>query len=181
MMSKAKANCSFSSGTIPLIFRMTSEHFHRSRILFFLTYLSKLGYRIMITSFAAFFTRKVTLVKIVPRALLAVRSQFGLLNEDARFHVISHLIRESVNCGKSLLATSIVGRDDNSDLGSFSKETGWIHNLIQKDRVLAAVSLKAVLVLSYSWIHQLVFFEYHTQIFADLVLLSDAQGICNSG
>lgn len=104
----------------------------------------------MITSFAAFFTRKVTSVKIVPRALLAVRSQFGLLNEDARFHVISHLIRESVNCGKSLLATSIVGRDDSSDSGSFSKETGLIHNLIQKDRVLAAVSRKAVLLIKKS-------------------------------
>jgi hypothetical protein len=103
----------------------------------------------MITSFAAFFTRKVTSVKIVPRALLAVRSQFGMLNEDARFHVISHLIRESVNCGKSLLATSIVGRDD-LDSGSFSKETGLIHNLIQKDRVLAAVSLKAVLLIKTS-------------------------------
>lgn len=70
-----------------------------------------------------------------------------MLNEGARFHVISHLIRETVNCGKSLLATSIVGRDESLDSGSNSKETGSIHNLIQKDRVLAAVSPIAVLVL----------------------------------
>jgi hypothetical protein len=86
---------------------------------------------------------EVTSLKIVSRALLAVRSQFGMLNDGARFHVISHLIRETVNCGKSLLATSIVGRDDSSDSGSNSKETGSIHNLLQKDRVLAAVSLKS--------------------------------------
>nr|POF26456.1 beach domain-containing protein b [Quercus suber] len=76
-------------------------------------------------------------------ALLAVRLQFGMLNEGARFHVISHLIRETVNCGKSLLATSIVGRDDSTDLASNSKETGSIHNLLQKDRVLAAVADEA--------------------------------------
>ncbi|KAM3682516.1 hypothetical protein ACJW31_12G078200 [Castanea mollissima] len=76
-------------------------------------------------------------------ALLAVRLQFGMLNEGARFHVISHLIRETVNCGKSLLATSIVGRDDSTDSGSNSKETGSIHNLLQKDRVLAAVADEA--------------------------------------
>lgn len=73
-------------------------------------------------------------------ALLAVRSQFGMLDDGARFHVIAHLIREAVDCGKLMLATSLVGRDDTSDIGSISKETGTIQNLIQKDRVLAAVS-----------------------------------------
>ncbi|KAK9080847.1 hypothetical protein SSX86_000606 [Deinandra increscens subsp. villosa] len=73
-------------------------------------------------------------------ALLAVRSQFGMLDDGARFHVIAHLIREAVDCGKVMLATSIVGRDDMSDMGSISKEAGTIQNLIQKDRVLAAVS-----------------------------------------
>ncbi|XP_076899562.1 BEACH domain-containing protein B isoform X2 [Bidens hawaiensis] len=73
-------------------------------------------------------------------ALLAVRSQFGMLDDGARFHVIAHLIREAVECGKLMLATIIVGRDDTSDMGSISKETGTIQNLIQKDRVLAAVS-----------------------------------------
>ncbi|XAR62070.1 hypothetical protein NMG60_11016665 [Bertholletia excelsa] len=71
-------------------------------------------------------------------ALLAVKSQYGMLDDGARFHVISHLIRETVNCSKSMLATSIMGRDESTDLGSNPKETGTLQNLIQKDRVLAA-------------------------------------------
>ncbi|KAH7849592.1 hypothetical protein Vadar_020109 [Vaccinium darrowii] len=73
-------------------------------------------------------------------ALLAVRSQYGMQDDGARFHVISHLIRETVNCGKSILATSIIGRDESADSGSNAKETGALHNLIQKDRVCAAVT-----------------------------------------
>lgn len=76
-------------------------------------------------------------------ALLSVRSQYGMLDDGARYHVISHLIRETINCGKSMLVTSIMSRDEDSDLGSYLKETGSIHNLIQKDRVLAAVSEEA--------------------------------------
>lgn len=67
-----------------------------------------------------------------------MRSQFGNLDDGARFHVISHLIRETLNCGKSMLATSIMGRDE-PESGNNLKETGSIQNLIQKDRVLAAV------------------------------------------
>ncbi|XP_059637635.1 BEACH domain-containing protein B [Cornus florida] len=73
-------------------------------------------------------------------ALLVVRSQYGMLDDGARIHVISHLIRETINCGKSMLANSIVGRDDLSDSSSNPKETGTIHNLIQNDRVIAAVA-----------------------------------------
>lgn len=76
-------------------------------------------------------------------ALLSVRSRYGMLDDGARFHVISHVIRETVNCGKSMLATSIAGRDDPSDSGSISKERSTIQNLIQKDRVLAAVADEA--------------------------------------
>lgn len=76
-------------------------------------------------------------------SLLAVRSEYGVLDDGARLHVISHLIRETINCGKSMLATSIVGRDDSSDTGSNSKDTSSIHSIIQKDRVLAAVSDEA--------------------------------------
>uniref|UniRef100_A0A2P2MSL5 Uncharacterized protein n=1 Tax=Rhizophora mucronata TaxID=61149 RepID=A0A2P2MSL5_RHIMU len=76
-------------------------------------------------------------------ALLAVRSQYGDLDDGARFHVISHLIRETVNCGKTMLATSIMVGDDSSDSRSNVKEIGSIHNIIQKDRVLAAVSDEA--------------------------------------
>ncbi|CAK9175598.1 unnamed protein product, partial [Ilex paraguariensis] len=73
-------------------------------------------------------------------ALLAFRSQYGMLDDGARFHVVSHLIRETVNCGKSMLATSIVGRDDSSESGHNPKETSTIHNLIHKDQVLVAVA-----------------------------------------
>ncbi|XP_010254571.1 PREDICTED: BEACH domain-containing protein B isoform X2 [Nelumbo nucifera] len=73
-------------------------------------------------------------------SLLTVRSQYGMLDDGARFHVISHLIRETVNCGKSMLATGIVGRDDSSDSGSNVKEANTFHGLIQKDRVLTAVA-----------------------------------------
>ena len=73
------------------------------------------------------------------RALLAVRSKYGMQDDGARFHVISHLIRETVNCGKSVLATSIVGRDESSESSCNAKEPGTLHNLIQKDRVFAAV------------------------------------------
>ncbi|KDP41495.1 hypothetical protein JCGZ_15902 [Jatropha curcas] len=72
--------------------------------------------------------------------LLALRSQYGMLDDGARFHIISHLIRETVNCGKAMLATAIVGRDDAHDWGINSKDAGSIQNLIQKDRVLAAVA-----------------------------------------
>lgn len=75
------------------------------------------------------------------RALLDVRSHYGMLDDGARFHVISHLIRETVNCGKSMLATSIVGIDDDSVSSSNLKDSGSVHNIIQKDRVLAAVRL----------------------------------------
>lgn len=75
----------------------------------------------------------------MPRSLLAVRKQYGMLDDGARFHVISHLVRETVSYGKSMLATSLVGLDDSSDLSSNQTETGAVHNLIQKDRLLAAV------------------------------------------
>ncbi|KAG5612800.1 hypothetical protein H5410_024081 [Solanum commersonii] len=71
-------------------------------------------------------------------ALLAVRSHYGALDDGARFHVIAHIIRETVNCGKLMLATSIVSREDSVESGSSTKEGSTIHNLIQKDRVLSA-------------------------------------------
>ncbi|XP_057532553.1 BEACH domain-containing protein B isoform X2 [Amaranthus tricolor] len=81
-------------------------------------------------------------------SLLAVRYQYGMLDDGNRFHVISHLIRETVNCGKSLLASSIISSDDSSDLGSAPSEMGAVHNLIQKDRVLIAASDEAKFIKS---------------------------------
>lgn len=75
--------------------------------------------------------------------LLCVRSQYGMLDDGARFHVISHLIRETVNCGKSILATSIVARDDSSDSGSNAREAGKSHSLIQKERVISSIADEA--------------------------------------
>lgn len=84
---------------------------------------------------------KLTLCLDVCRILLFVRSQYGMLDDGARFHLLSHLIRETVNIGKSMLATSIVSREDTMDPSYNSKDAGSIQNLIQKDRVLAAVCL----------------------------------------
>ncbi|CAM8878100.1 unnamed protein product [Rhodiola kirilowii] len=76
-------------------------------------------------------------------ALLSVRSQYGMIEDGARFHVISHLIRETVICGKSLLASSIAGMDESSDPGYSDKETSTIQSLIQADKVLAAITDEA--------------------------------------
>uniref|UniRef100_A0A7N0VH18 BEACH domain-containing protein B n=1 Tax=Kalanchoe fedtschenkoi TaxID=63787 RepID=A0A7N0VH18_KALFE len=76
-------------------------------------------------------------------ALLSVRSQYGMLEDGARFHVVSHLIRETLTCGKCLLALSIVSMDDSSDHGNSVKETSVIHNLIQADKVLSAITDEA--------------------------------------
>lgn len=51
---------------------------------------------------------------------------------------MSHLILETVIYGKPMLATSMLGRDDSTEANS-NKEAGFILNLVQKDRVLAAV------------------------------------------
>ncbi|KAF6143571.1 hypothetical protein GIB67_029740 [Kingdonia uniflora] len=76
-------------------------------------------------------------------SLLNVRLQYGTLDDGARYHVISHLIRETVNWGKPMLATSIISKDDSSDFINIAMEVGTIQTLIQKDRVLAAVADEA--------------------------------------
>ncbi|XP_068657011.1 BEACH domain-containing protein B [Aristolochia californica] len=72
-------------------------------------------------------------------SILTLRSQYGTLDDGARFHVISQLIRETVNCGKSMLATIILGKDDSANSAGNLQEAGTIHSLIQKDRLLSAV------------------------------------------
>lgn len=62
-----------------------------------------------------------------------------MLDDWARFHVISHLILEIVNYGKSILATSFLGRDDSFEVTNNTKEVGFSLSLIQRDRVFAAV------------------------------------------
>ncbi|KAK9758397.1 hypothetical protein RND81_01G226800 [Saponaria officinalis] len=81
-------------------------------------------------------------------SLLAARHQFGMLDDGTRFHVMSHLIRETVSCCKSLLATSIIGSNESLDPGSAPAEAGAVHNLIQKDRVLLAASDEAKYIMT---------------------------------
>ncbi|CAM0946806.1 unnamed protein product [Alopecurus aequalis] len=72
-------------------------------------------------------------------SLLRVRSRYGELDDGARFHVMSHLILETVIYGKSMLASNMVGRDDSAEANS-NKESGFILNLVQKDRVLVVAA-----------------------------------------
>ncbi|XP_057837661.2 BEACH domain-containing protein B isoform X1 [Cryptomeria japonica] len=72
-------------------------------------------------------------------SLLDARAQVGSLDDGARFHVISQLIRESVRHGKSMLAMSIADRDNSEDPSSMLNETGSVNSLLQRDRVVAAV------------------------------------------
>lgn len=93
------------------------------------------------------------------RSLLTVRYQYGMLDDGTRFHVISHLIRETVSCGKSLLATSIIGSNDSLEPGTAPAEMGAVHNLIQKDRVLIAVGLMFIMrYLNHSYRYYLLVF-----------------------
>ncbi|XP_037457938.1 BEACH domain-containing protein B-like isoform X2 [Triticum dicoccoides] len=72
-------------------------------------------------------------------SLLVVRSQYGQLDDGARFHVLSHLILETIIYGKAMLVTNILGRDDSIEVNS-NKEAGFILSFIQKDRVLATAA-----------------------------------------
>lgn len=76
------------------------------------------------------------------RFLLTARAKYRILDGGARFHVISHLILETLNFGKPMLVSSILGREEPFEVSSNAMEAGTIFHLIQKDRVLAAVSLK---------------------------------------
>jgi hypothetical protein len=72
-------------------------------------------------------------------SLVRVRSQYGELDDGARFQVMSHLILETVIYGKPMLATSASGRDDSTE-ANVNKEAGFILSHVQKDRVLAAAT-----------------------------------------
>ncbi|XP_014501021.1 BEACH domain-containing protein B isoform X2 [Vigna radiata var. radiata] len=82
-------------------------------------------------------------LQLIIWTLLFVRTQYGTLDDGVRFHLLSHLIRETVNIGKSMLATSLASRDDASDPSYNSKDASSIQNIIQKDRVLTAVNDEA--------------------------------------
>lgn len=73
------------------------------------------------------------------RSLLTIRSQHGMQDDGARFHIISHLLLETMNSAKALLATSILFKEESYEASSNMKEASYILNIIQRDRVLAAV------------------------------------------
>uniref|UniRef100_A0A0E0E5B8 BEACH domain-containing protein n=1 Tax=Oryza meridionalis TaxID=40149 RepID=A0A0E0E5B8_9ORYZ len=76
------------------------------------------------------------------KSLLITRSQYGQLDDGARYHVLSHLILETIICGKSMLVPNILGRDDSMEIGNSNKDAGFILNFVQKDRVLAAATVE---------------------------------------
>lgn len=72
------------------------------------------------------------------RSLLKVRSEYGGLDDGARYHIISHLLLEMVISGKSMLATSMLGHET-VETGNNNRGESFILNLLQKDRVFSAV------------------------------------------
>ena len=71
-----------------------------------------------------------------------------MLDAGARLYKISHLLQETIKYGRSMLVTTLSGRDDLSDLSSDLGDSGAIYNLIQKDRVLAAVCANFLWIIS---------------------------------
>ncbi|KAJ7525246.1 hypothetical protein O6H91_17G043300 [Diphasiastrum complanatum] len=75
-------------------------------------------------------------------SLLDARAQVGSLNDGARFHIISQLIKEILEQGKGMLTLSLVEKDKAySDIAY--EETASVHGLLQQDRVLSAVKDEA--------------------------------------
>lgn len=77
--------------------------------------------------------------------LLEARSKLASMDNGARFHLISQLIRDTVDHGKNLLATNILDKD-----ASASNDSASVQGLLQQDRIINAVkeekeSLKAML------------------------------------
>lgn len=89
-----------------------------------------------------------------------------MLDEGSRFHITSHLILEIVNYGKSILATSILGRDDSFEVTNNTKDAGFILSLIQRDRVLSSVFF------------QFTFLIHANILLGDLGIHSDLKVIC---
>ncbi|TVU00170.1 hypothetical protein EJB05_54428 [Eragrostis curvula] len=117
---------------------LRGERFPRIIFHLMIMYLCKAGLENASKCVQQFISLLPSLISEDDQSLLRVRSLYGELDDGARFHVISHLILETVIYGKSMLATSMLGRDDSTESNS-NKEAGFILNLIQKDRVLAAL------------------------------------------
>jgi hypothetical protein len=77
------------------------------------------------------------------RTLLDARVQIGTMDDGARFHVVSQLIRETVEIAKSMLATSMV---DKEKLQESTPSESSVHSLLQRDRVASAVQFLLLVV-----------------------------------
>ncbi|KAL2652898.1 hypothetical protein R1flu_021026 [Riccia fluitans] len=71
-------------------------------------------------------------------SLLEARTEVGSLDDGARFHVVSQLIRESMDLGKNMLASSLANKDV-KDEGLNSSDSA-LQNLLQREKITAAVS-----------------------------------------
>lgn len=67
------------------------------------------------------------------------RAQIGAMDNGARYLVVSQLIRETMEGGKNMLATSLADKDKTREENSTSEFP--LHNLLQQDRVMSAVWL----------------------------------------
>jgi hypothetical protein len=74
---------------------------------------------------------------------LDARVQIGTMDDGARFHVVSQLIRETVEIAKSMLATSMV---DKEKLQESTPSESSVHSLLQRDRVASAVQFLLLVV-----------------------------------
>uniref|UniRef100_J3L9U4 BEACH domain-containing protein n=2 Tax=Oryza brachyantha TaxID=4533 RepID=J3L9U4_ORYBR len=101
-------------------------------------------------------------------SLLRVRSQYGELDDGARSHVMSPLIFETLIHGKSLLATPMLARDDSTEANS-NKDSGFVLNFVQKDRVLAAVADEVKYVKDAKADHLRQLQELHSKIDESLI------------
>lgn len=73
------------------------------------------------------------------RTLVDARAQIGAMDNGARYLVVSQLIRETMEGGKNMLATSLADKDKTCEENSTSEFP--LHNLLQQDRVMSAVWL----------------------------------------
>ncbi|BBM99563.1 hypothetical protein MPTK1_1g22060 [Marchantia polymorpha subsp. ruderalis] len=71
-------------------------------------------------------------------SLLEARSEIGALDDGARFYVVSQLIRETMDLGKNMLASSLGNKDVIQDITPHPNESA-VQSLLQRERITAAV------------------------------------------
>ncbi len=69
------------------------------------------------------------------RTLLDARAHVGYKDHGARLHVVSQLIQETVESGKTMLANSLPDKESNWE----ESTTSSVHKLLQQERLVAAV------------------------------------------